>query len=312
MTTINKDIAKRAIFEQEFRSVIETKPVLAPVSTKLVSKAKNIQSPYTSVTAAKAHTQACRVPLGTLTVAKNELVLDRKIGNAIKDCEEELSYAQFDIIGSIRGDLYASVMKKFNTQMVEDVVADATVVAGTEDLSTAALVQAFLVGVQANAEASSVGLKNKVDGATVVRGEKHGKPFVAAGTTAFVNIVSKISSLAAQSSLVGLDGGRMIETPYGVTVINLGASADDAKRLIYGTGGAITMAFREDQIEVGMGEMVNEVTYDDGASGSGDDDLDITHGDAMLEKTWYIYAQTKGKNGIFSDVQALVSTRLMA
>jgi hypothetical protein len=312
MTTIHKDVAKRAIFEQEFRSVIETLPVLGPVATKLVSKAKNIQSPYTSVTAAKAHTQACRIPVGTLTVSKNELVLDRKIGNAIKDCEEELSYANFDIIGNIRGDLYASVMKKFNTQMVADVVADATVVASTEDLSTAAKVQAFLVSVAANAESSSVGLKSKVDGATVVRGEKHGKPFVAAGVTAFTTIVSSIASLAAQSSLKGLDGSRMIETPYGVTVINLGAAADNAKRLIWGTGGAITMAFRDDQIEVGMGEMVNTVTYDDGESGEGDADLDISHGDAMLEKTWYIYAQTKGKNGIFSDVQALVSTRLMA
>jgi hypothetical protein len=72
------------------------------------------------------------------------------------------------------------------------------------------------------------------------------------------------------------------------------------------------MAFREDLIEVGMGEYVGSTTYDDGASGSGSDDLDITHGDAMLEKTWYMYAQTKGKNGIFADVQSLVSTRLMA
>ena len=307
MTVIDNEVAKRAIFTQEFKSIIETKPVLAPVSTKLVSQAKNLYSPYTSVGVAKAHTQSCRVPITTLTVSKDELVLDRKIGNAITDCEEELSYANFDIKSMIRVDLYASVMKKLNIEMVTDYLADATNVAATVDLSTADKVAAFLIGVAANAEASSVGVKQTIDGATVVRGEKHGKPFVAAGPTAFIAIVSKIASLATLSSLKGLDGGNMIETPYGVTVINLGAAVTDPKQLIYGTAGAPTMAFREDMIDVGMGEYTSKVTYTEESS-----DLDIDTGDAMLEKTWYIYAQTKGKNGIFANVASLVSTQLMA
>lgn len=311
ITVTKNTAAMQDLFKQEFRSVIESKNVFADVATTLISKAKNIVSPYTSVTAAKAHTQAGRVPLGTLSIAVDELVLDRKIGNAITDYEEELSYAKWDIIEEIRGDLYASVLKKLNTQACADFVADATVVAGTEDLSTNALVQAFLVGVAADAEAASVGLKQKVDGATIKRGAKHGKAFVLCGRNAYVNITSKVASIVGQSSLKGIEG-RMVETPYGVTVINMGAAADNVKRLIYGTGGALAMAFREDMIEVGMGEYVGSTTYDDGASGSGSDDLDITHGDAMLEKTWYIYAQTKGKNGIFADVQSLVSTRLMA
>lgn len=310
--TVTQDTAaKQGLFKQEFRSVIESKNIFAPVATLLISKAKNIVSPYTSVTAAKAHTQNGRVPLGTLSLAVDELVLDRKIGNAITDYEEELSYAKWDIIGEIRGDLYASVLSKLNTQACADFVAAATVVAGTEDLSTNALVQAFLVGVAADAEQAAVGLKQKVDGATIKRGEKHGKAFVLCGRDAYVNITSKVASIVGQSSLKGIEG-RMVETPYGVTVINMGGAADNTNRLIYGTGGALAMAFREDMIEVGMGEYVGSTTYDDGANGSGDDDLDITHGDAMLEKTWYIYAQTKGKNGIFADVQSLVSTRLMA
>lgn len=310
--TVTKDTAaKQALFKQEFRSVIESKNIFAPVATLLISKAKNIVSPYTSVTVAKAHTQNGRVPLGTLSLAVDELVLDRKIGNAITDYEEELSYAKWDIIGEIRGDLYASVLKKLNTQACADFVAGATVVSGTEDLSTNALVQAFLVGVAADAEQAAVGLKQKVDGATIKRGEKHGKAFVLCGRDAYVNITSKVASIVGQSSLKGIEG-RMVETPYGVTVINMGGAADNTNRLIYGTGGALAMAFREDMIEADMGEYVGTTTYDDGASGSGSDDLDITHGDSMLEKTWYIYAQTKGKNGIFADVATLVSTRLMA
>lgn len=309
--TVTKDTAaKQGLFKQEFRSVIESRNVFAEVATKLISTAKNIVSPYTSVTVAKAHTQAGRVPLGTLSLAVDELVLDRKIGNAITDYQEELSYAKWDIIGEIRGDLYASVLKKLNTQACADFVAAATVVAGTRDLSTSALVQAFLVEIAANAEAAAVGLKQKVDGATIVRGAKHGKAFIACGSTAYVTIVSAVASIVSQSSLKGIEG-RMVETPYGVTVINMGAAADNAKRLIWGTGGALAMAFREDQIEVGMGEFVGTTTYDDGAAGAGPDDLDIDHGDAMLEKTFYMFAQTKGKNGIYADVQSLVSTQLM-
>lgn len=307
MTTIPNEVAKRAIFTQEFKSVIETKPILAPVSTKLISKAKNIQSPYTTIGAAKAHTQSCRVPIAALTLGVDELVLDRKIGNAITDCEEELSYANFDVKSMIRGDLYASVIKKLNSEMVADYLADATTVSGTVDLSTSDKVAAFLIGVAASAEASSVGVKQTVDGATIVRAEKHGKPFVAAGSTSFVDIVSKIASLASLSSLKGLDGGNMIETPYGVTIINLGASVSNPKQLLYGTAGAPTMAFRDDLIEVGLGEYTSRVTYTEASA-----DLDVENGDEMLEKTWYVYAQTKGKNGIFANVASLVKKQLGA
>jgi hypothetical protein len=302
---IPTSVSKRAIFVQEFRTVVETKNIFSPVATKLVARAKNITSPFTSVGVAKAHTQDCRVPLSDAEIGTDELVLDRLIGNAIRDCKDELSYAQFDVIGMLRADLYASVMKKANTLALTDFLADATTVVGTVDLSTADKVAAFLIQVAADA-AQSVGLASKVDGATVIRAEKHGKPFVAAGSTAYVAIVSKIASVVAQSSLKGLDGGSMIETPYGVTVINLGDAASDPKQLLYGTAGVPTMAYREDQIEVDMGEMTSVVTY------SGSDDLDITDGDEMLEKTWYMYAQTKGKNGIFSNVASLVKKQLMA
>ena len=96
----------------------------------------------------------------------------------------------------------------------------------------------------------------------------------------------------------------MVETPYGVTIINMGASADNAKRLIYGTAGAPTMAYREDMIDVDMGEYVT-------TGSSTGADLDMANLDPMLEKTFYMSAQTKGKNGVYADVQSLVSTRLM-
>lgn len=304
-TEIPTSVSKRAIFEQEFRAVVETKNIFSPVATKLVSRAKNITSPFTGVGVAKAHTQDCRVPLSDSTLGTDELVLDRLIGNAIRDCREELSYAQFDIIGSYRRDLYASVIKKANTEALTDFLADATVVSGTVDLSTAEKVAEFLISVKATAE-QSVGLRQNIDGATIVRAERHGQAFVAAGSTAYVAIVSKIASIVGQSSLKGLADGNMVETPYGVVVINLAETATDPKQLLYGTAGVPTMAYREDQIEVKMGEMTSVVTY------SGSADLDIVSGDEMLENTWYMYAQTKGKNGIFSNVASLVSKQLMA
>ncbi len=302
MTTINKDVSKRAIFTQEFRSVVETMNIFSKVATILVSTAKYVQSPFTSVTVAKSYTTASRVPIGTLTVSKNELVLDRKVGNAITDSEEELSYAKFDVIGMIRRDLYASIIKKANQLAVSDFVTDATAAGSTIDLSTAAEVREFLIGIAADAE-QTVGLKNKVDGATVKRGERHGKAFVACGRTAFVAITSLMASVVAQSSLKGIDGD-FVDTPYGVLVINLGDAADDVKRLIYGTAGAPTMAYREDQVNVDMGEIVSTGTQ----SGA---DLDVADTDPILDKTWYVSADMKGKNGIFSDVQSLVTAGLM-
>jgi len=302
--TIPSTLTKRAIFIQEFRNVIETKNIFSSVATKLVSTAKVIESPYTSLTAAKAHTQPCKVPLGTSTLTSDEITLDRFIGNAITDCKEELSYAKFDLVSMIRGDLYASVMKRANELAVTDFLADATNDTNALDLSTPALVAAFLIGVAAT-NTQTVGLKQTVDGATIVRAEKNGKPFVAAGTSAYLKIVSQIASLTTLSSLKGLDGGNMIETPYGVTVINMGTAATNPLQVIYGTAGVLTMAYRVDQIEVDMGEMVSSVTY------SGSTDLDIADGDAMLQKTWYMSAQTKGKNGIFANVASLITKRLV-
>ena len=306
--TIPQDTAaKQGLFRQEFKSVIESKNIFAPVATLLVSKAKNIISPYTTVGVAKAHTQNGRVPISAHTLAVDELVLDRHIGNAITDYEEELSYAKWDIQSDYRGDLYASILKKLNTQACVDFVAAATVVALTEDLSTNALVSAFLIGIAADAESSSVGLKQKVDGATIKRGSWHGKPMLLCGRDAYVNIQAKVQSIIGQASMEGITG-KMFETPHGVLVINMANAADDAKRLIYGTGGALSMAYREDQVAVDMGEYMNTISY------TGATDLDVTGTPPtdMLEKTWFLSAQTKGKNGIYADVQELVKTRLMA
>lgn len=301
MAIIPDDVQKRAIFEQEFKTVVETKSVYAPVATKIVANVKNVLSPYTSVTAALAHTQPCRVPLGTLTITNDELVLDRRVGNALTDCEEELSYANFDLHGMIRRDLYASVIKKLNIEATTDFVADATA-GGAIDLTTSAKVAEWLISVAATADSSSVGLRHRIDGGRVVRAEKHGRAFVAASPTVFVRLVSSVASLVSQSSLKGLDGGNMVETPYGVTLINLGASADVATRIIWGVAGVPTMAYREDKLAVDMGEMVSTTTYSDASP-----DLDLEDGDPLLAKTWYISAQTVGRNGIFANVQSLVS-----
>ena len=302
MTNIAEDIAKRAMFEEEFKTIVETKNVFSEVATKLVASAKSIVSPFTTVGVAKAHTQECVVPISTLTVSNDELIIDRLLGNAITDCDEELSYAKFDITAMIRADLYASVMKKANLLAVSDFVAEASVVAGTKDLSTSDLVRDFLVGIAAD-NAQIVGLRSSVDGAMVRRAPRHGQAFLACGRTAYVNIVSKIAGVVSLSSLKSVEG-QWIETPYGVFVINLGDSADNVKRLIWGTAGVPVMGYREDQVKVDMGEYRSTTL----ATAT---DLDIVATDPLLTKTWFMSAQTKAKNTIFSYNQALVSTQLM-
>lgn len=308
MASVPDAVAKRAIFTQEFKSVLETRNIFSRVSTTLVSRAKNIQSPYTAVGVAKAHTQNCKVPISDLTISNDELVLDRKIGNAIVDCKEELDYAAFDATAMVRADLYASVMKKFNTEAAADFVADATAPGGTVTLNSAATVAAFLIEIAANAEQAAVGLAQKVDGATVKRGDWHGKPFVVAGSAAYVAIVTYIQSLVAQSTPAnGLASGQWVETPYGVLVLNAGAAFSDTKQMVYGTGGALTIAYREDLLDTDMGEMVSQTTFAGPSA-----DLDLDPGDPVLAKSWYMYAQTKGKNGIYSNVQSLITQKKMA
>lgn len=306
-TTIPNEVAKKAIFTQEFKSVIEDRNIFSPIATKIIATAKNIYSPFTSVTAAKAHTTPCVVPIGTQAVGVDELVLDRYIGNAITDCEEELSYAQFDVIGMYRADLYASVIKKNNEEAAADFLADATNSSGTVALATTQNVIDFLVLVATDAANQAVSLRQRIDGARIVRAEHHGRPFIVAGNSAYNAIVSKIQTVVSGVSLEGLKTGQFIDTPYGVRVINATGLFSNEKQMIYGVGGVPTLAYREDQIKVDMGEIVSKGTFS-GASA----DLDLEPNDPILEKTWYISAQTKGKNGIFSNVAPLVFKKLMA
>lgn len=67
------------------------------------------------------------------------------------------------------------------------------------------------------------------------------------------------------------------------------------------------MAYREDDVAVDMGQMRTVSTYSGASS-----DLDLANGDTVLKNTYFISAQTKGKNAIFADVQALVTQGKMA
>lgn len=302
--TIQEKAQKRAYLIQEFKNVIEKKNILSDVATKIVAKAKNIISPFTSVTDAKAHQLPGRVPVGTLTHGIDELVLDRKIGNAIKEYEEEISYAKFNLTDNIRADVYATVIEKNNKLAVSDIIASATDVTATpEDLSTAEKVRKFLLGVRA-AHERVVSVRKKVDGASTKKAKYHGKAFVACGSDAFVQITSQILGITAQSTLKGVDG-NVIETPYGVAIIDLGEAATNANTLIYGTAGVPVLGYREDKVKVDMGEIQSSVTAPSNS-------IDVTAGDEMIETVWFFSAETKGKNGVFSNNAALVKSGLMA
>lgn len=311
MATIPENLMKEAIFEQEFRTLVEDGNIFSPVATKVVAKAKNILSPFTTVGAAKAHTTPCIVPISELTIGVDELVLDRRVGNAIVDCNEEWTYAKFDINASARGDLYASINVKENALALSDFLADATNVSGTRDLSTADKVNEFLIEVKQGAN-NVVGLRQKVDGATIRRAQLHGKPFVAAGPVAYRAILSKITTIANTNNsflaAIARDMKNVIEAPHGVFVIDMtGVTGVEDKQLMYGVAGVPTLGYREDKIEVGMGHIMSTGTYTEDSP-----DLDLENGDAILRDQYYMKAQTIGRNGIFSNVASLVKKQLMA
>ena len=307
MATIPENLYKEALFKQEFRKVVEDKNIFSAVATKVVAKAKNILSPFTSVGAAKAYTTPCVVPISALTIGVDELVLDRHIGNAIVDCNEDWTYAKFDINESARGDLYASVMLKENALALADFLADATVVAGEVDLSTKDKVNDFLIKVRQEA-LGVLGVKQKVDGATIVRSPIHGKPFVAAGPVAYRAIMNQIVSQTTLSTITnGLKDGNIIETPFGVSIIDLSnVTGVNDKQLLYGVAGVPTIGFREDKMEVDMGYLNSVDTYTDESA-----DLDVVTGDKLLTKQYFMSAKTTGRNGIFSNVASLVKKQLM-
>lgn len=308
MTTIPENLLKEAIFKQEFRKVVEDRNIFSAFSTKVIAKAKNIISPFTSVGAAKAHLTPCVVPISPLTVGVDELVLDRFIGNAIVDCNEEWTYAKFDVNASARGDLYASVILKENALALSDILADATVVSGTVPLSTKDEVIAFLLKVKQEA-AGVLSVRQTVDGARTVKSAYHGKPFVAAGPVAFNLIAAQVVNMTTLSTINrGLADGNIIETPFGVTLVDLnGVTGVDNKQLIYGVAGVPTLGYREDKMEVGMGYIDSVTTYTETSP-----DLDLVNGDKILQNQFYMKAQTVGRNGIFSNVASLVKKQLAA
>jgi hypothetical protein len=307
----NDLLFKISVFTQEFRTLVEDGNLFSPISTKVVARAKNIQSPFTTVGAAKAYTTPCIVPISELSLGSDELVLDRYIGNAIKTCDEEWTYLRFDMTEHARRDLYASINVKENALALSDILADATNVGTTRDLSSADLVNNFLIEVKQMAN-NVVGLRQTIDGGMIKRGEFHGKPFVAAGPDAYRAILSKITTIAnTNNSFLASMGNQtrnIVEAPYGVYVIDMsGVTGVNADQLIYGLAGIPTLGYREDKMEVGMGRLVTAGTYAETSP-----DLDLEDGDAILEDYFYMKAKTVGRNGIFSNVAGLVFKQLMA
>lgn len=303
-------LLKEAIFKQEFQTLVEDGNIFSPVSTKIVANAKNIISPFTTVGAAKAYTTPCIVPISELSIGLDELVLDRYIGNAIKTCDEEWSFAKFDVTESARRDLYASINVKENALALSDILADATNVSVTRDLSTADGVNNFLIEVKQMAN-NVVGLRQTVDGATIKRGSLHGRPFVAAGGDAYRAILSKITTIANTNNsflaTIAGDTKNVVEAPHGVYIIDMsGVTGVNAKQLIYGVAGIPTLGYRKDKIEVGMGRLVSAGTFTEVSP-----DLDLENGDAILEDYFYMKAKTVGRNGIFSNVSGLVYKQLI-
>lgn len=302
---------KEAIFIQEFKTLVEDGNIFSPIATKVVARAKNILSPFTTVGDAKSYTTPCIVPISPLTTGVDELVLDRRVGNSIVTCDEEWTYAKFDISASARRDLYASINVKENALALSDILADANNVSGKRDLSTADYVNNFLIEVKQMAN-NVVGLRQTVDGATIKRGSLHGKPFVAAGGDAYRAILSKITTIANTNNsflaTIAGDTKNVVEAPHGVYIIDLsGVTGVDKDQLIYGVAGVPTLGYREDKIEVGMGHIVSTGTYTEVSP-----DLDLSNGDPVLTEQYYMKAKTVGRNAIFSNVAALVKKQLMA
>ncbi len=295
-----------ALFADEFKDVVERDNIWANVATTVAANVRVIDNPVLTVGAAKTHKITGEVPVVTPTQANNTMNIDTYIGNSIEDHPENRGYSQYDIETHMKQRVFASVVERMNKFVTTQVVAGATAESGTKDLSDNAKVQTFIIGIRAT-NSRIIHTHRIMDGVdSIVAPIKNSQAFLMVGQDAFVNIIDKSTSIVGSVSTRGFDG-EVFETPFGVVLGNLGAASTGtgaAKRMVWGTTGVPTIAYRVDRIETDSG-MITSSTTRSATS------LEVDANDPVIKKAWYTMAQTKMNAGVFSGNSSYVKTQLM-
>ena len=205
----------------------------------------------------------------------------------------------------IQEQILGEVTKKVNQNFATNILAGATVVSGTVDLSTKEKVNVFVTEVALIASNNSFLWKPRVEHGTVVRAKYQGKAFIMAGSTAYKTLLDAYSlfSLNANGTTSGVE--NMFVTPSGVVIINADDQLGNAKQMVYGIAGAPVHAYREDKIEEFDERVVTRTT-------AGSDSGDLVTADNVIERNYNMGAGIWNKAALPTTVAGFVKKQLMA
>ena len=303
---IPQDLQKRSIFVAKIATVFEKMRLYSPISTVIRATAKTIDVPELTVDDAKNHALYCQNTIGTATPATTSITIDIKTDKSIDYCDEDF---RDDLVGFkelTKNEILNVVTRKVNKNFTDAVLAGATAVTGTVDLSTNDAANKFLSKVAVEAGESYFSWKPRVEHGNVVPAKYQGKGFVIAGREAYENLLATTNSIRFQSTTSGQSADmNMFVSLQGVVVMNAGAELGNLKQVIYGVAGAPLHVYRSDKINEWDTPVTSRTTA---ATASGD----VTAGDSMILRNYNMGAEIWNKAVVPTQMAAFVKKQLMA
>jgi len=303
---IPSELKSRSSFLISIALGLEKGTRFSQVSTVIRSMAKYIDLPSLSVSDAKTHAIACQNSVGTATPANQTITIDTKSDNSVDYCEEDLRGDKAGFKLKTRNRIRNTIMKKINTDWATNILAGATAVTGTVDLSSSAKVSDFLSGLAVDANDVYFDWAPSVQNGRVETAKFHGGAFVVAGTTAYKTLLSANNQTRFLSTT---EATKMRDAYFvsgeGVVVINAGSAFSDPKQLVYGVAGAPVHAYRADNLKEFDDKITSRTTA---AADSGD----VTAGDNMVQRDYNMGAEIYHKPLVPTSVAAYVKKQLMA
>lgn len=303
---IPTNFLKRSRFYIKTALTVETKRLPALISTIIRQTAKVIDVPELTVSDANSHSLACKTSVGTATIGNSQITINNKSDNSIDYCEDDFQDDEVGFKNLIREQLTATVMKKINQNFATNVLAAASTVAGTVDLSTDDKVNDFDIDVAMIASNNSFFWKPRVEHGQIIKAKYQGQGFVFADSEVYRAYRKAFDTIKYQSTFSAVnENNNMFVTPHGVVVIDASGLLGDPKQMIYGIAGAPYHAYRSDKIEHYDKEIVSRST-------AGSDSGDLVSGDEVIQIDHNMGLGVWENAGVTNSVSALVKKQKMA
>ena len=303
--TVPAALIKNSIFKTKIASIFERMRVYSPITTVIRAKIKTIDVPTLSVSSANNHGLESKTSIGTATPGNETITINNKSDMSVDYDEADFFGDKVGFKALIEEQIMGNITMKVNQNFATSVLAGATPVAGTVDLSTNTAVSAFITDVALIATRSKFLWKPRVEGGTVIRAKHQGKGFVMAGSTAYAKILNAYQQykLIATGSGNGVEGFFM--TDSGVVVIDAQDQLGDANQMVYGIAGAPVHAYREDKIEQFDDKIVTRTT-------AGANSGDLVSADDVIQRNWNMGGAIWNNATVPTTVAAHVNKQLAA